>query len=100
MDLRSWRNRWNNAALPQISSLPGESPTRTWPLLGMLALGLVAGAALGGYAVSQRSQMRRLAQYAHRMRAELAGMPESEVEPLAYARPPRTNHRRKATSEV
>jgi hypothetical protein len=100
MDLRSWRNRWNNAALPQISTLPGESPTRTWPLLGMLALGLVAGAALGGYAVSQRSQMRRLAKYAHRMRAELAGVPESEVEPLAYARPPRSNHRRKATSEV
>jgi hypothetical protein len=91
---------WNNAALPQIPSLPGESPSRTWPLLGMLALGLVAGAAVGGYAVSQRSHMKRLAKYAHRMRAELAGMPESETEPLADARPPRSNHRRKATSEV
>jgi len=91
---------WNNAALPQIPSLPGESPSRTWPLLGMLTLGLVAGAALGGYEVSQRSQMRRLAKYAYRLRDELAGMPESEGEPLADARPPRSNHRRKATSEV
>jgi hypothetical protein len=100
MDLRSWRNIWNNAALPQIPTLPGESPSRTWPMLGMLAIGLVAGAALGGYAISQRPQMRRLAKYAHRMGDELAGMPESEVEPLADARPPRSNHRRKATSEV
>jgi hypothetical protein len=58
MDLRSLRNMWNNVALPQIPTLPGESPSRTWPMLGMLALG------------------------------------------FADARPPRSNHRRKATSEV
>jgi hypothetical protein len=54
--------------------LPDNSPSRPWPLLGMLALGLVAGAAIGGYAVSQRSQMRRLATYAHRIGDELAAM--------------------------
>ena len=40
----------------------------------MFALGLVAGAGLGGYVVSQRWQMKRLAGYAHRAGDELAAM--------------------------
>jgi hypothetical protein len=100
MDLRSWPKKWNNASLRQIARLPEDSPSRTWPLLGMLALGLVAGAALGGYAVSQRSQMKRLATYAHRMRDELATIGKLEAEPEAVGSVPRSNHRRKATSEV
>ena len=67
MELSSWPKKWNDAARRRISTLPDHSPSRPWPLLGMLALGLVAGAAIGGYAVSQRSQMRRLATYAHRI---------------------------------
>lgn len=74
MELRSWPKKWNDAARRRISTLPGNPPSRPWPLLGMLALGLVAGAAIGGYAVSQRSQMRRLATYAHRIGDELAAM--------------------------
>jgi hypothetical protein len=74
MELRSWPKKWNDAARRRISALPDNSPSRPWPLLGMLALGLVAGAAIGGYAVSQRSQMRRLATYAHRIGDELAAM--------------------------
>jgi hypothetical protein len=100
MDLRSWPKKWNNAALRRIATLPENSPSRTWPLLGMLALGLVAGATLGGYAVSQRSQMKRLATYAHRVRDELAAIGEPEVKSVAAVTAPRSNHRRKATSEV
>jgi len=74
MELRSWPKKWNDAARRRISTLPDNSQSRPWPLLGMLALGLVAGAAIGGYAVSQRSQMRRLATYAHRIGDELAAM--------------------------
>jgi hypothetical protein len=107
MDLRSWpkkwndaSQRWNDASLRQIATLPEYPRSRPWPLLGMLAVGFVAGAALGGYAVSQRSQMKRLATYAHRMGDELAamGMPEA-VKPVVVTSPP-SNHRRKAASEV
>jgi hypothetical protein len=66
----------------------------------MLALGLVAGAALGGYAVSQRAQIKRLAAYARRMRYDFAGSGELGHESVAVATPRRSNHRRKATSEV
>jgi lipid-binding SYLF domain-containing protein len=67
----------------------------------MLALGLVAGAALGGYAVSQRSQMKRLAMYGHRMSDELAAMGRVEADtPAAAATSSPSNHRRKAASEV
>jgi hypothetical protein len=101
MDIRSWPKKWNDASLRQIARLPENSSSRTWPLLGMLALGLVAGAALGGYAVSQRSQMKRLAMYGHRMSDELAAMGKDEaVKPLAVAGTRHSNHRRKAASEV
>jgi hypothetical protein len=71
IDFRSWPKKWNDATLRRVVTLPENSPSRPWPMLGMLALGLVVGAALGGYAVSQRSQMKRLATYAQRMRDEL-----------------------------
>jgi hypothetical protein len=101
MDLRAWRDRWNDAALPRIPNLPGESPSRPWPLLGMLVLGLVAGAALGGYAASRRPQIKRLAAAAHRMGDELAGMRTAETaNDDDVVTVPRSNHRRKATSEV
>jgi hypothetical protein len=62
----------------------------------MLALGLVAGAAIGGYAVSQRSQLKRLSVYVRRMGDGLGDMDAPETELTV----PRSNHRRKATSEV
>ena len=108
MDLRSWpkkwndaSQRWNDASLRQIATLPEYPRSRPWPLLGMLAMGLVAGAAIGGYAMTQRSQMKRLATYAHRMGDELAamGMPEA-VKPVVVVMSPRSTHRRKAASEV
>jgi hypothetical protein len=101
MDFRSWPKKWNDASLRQIARLPENSSSRTWPLLGMLALGLVAGAALGGYAVSQRSQMKRLAMYGRRVRDELTDMGKDEaVKPVAVATSRDSNHRRKAASEV
>lgn len=100
IDLRSWPKKWNDASLRQIATLPEDSPFRPWPMLGMLMLGLVAGVAIGGYAVSQRSNMRRLGMHAHRMGDELEAMGmDDPVEPVA-ATSPRSNHRRKATSEV
>lgn len=97
IDLRSWPKRWNEAGLRDIAILPENSGSRPWPLIGMLAIGLVAGAALAGYAVSQRNQIQRLARHAHRMGDELAAMGGDEAtEPTA----PRSNHRRKATLEV
>ena len=98
MDLRSWRNKWNDAELPQIPHFPYESTSRPWSLVGMLAIGLVAGAALGGYVVSQRAQMRRLAGAAHRMGDELSAAGGDEGDPVVTTH--RSNHRRKATSEV
>jgi hypothetical protein len=100
IDLRSWPKKWNDSGLRQIVTLPEDSHTSPWPLVGMLAFGLVAGAALGGYAVSQRTQMKRLSAYAHRMRDELASMGGLEaVEPVEVLSN-RSNHRRKATSAV
>lgn len=98
-DLRSWGKHWNDAALDRISATLPRAPARTWPLLGMLALGLVAGAAIGGYAVSQRSQMKRLSDYAHRVGDELASF-DSDVDNPVAVTTHRSNHRRKATSEV
>ena len=63
----------------------------------MFAIGLVAGAALGGFAVSQRHEMKRLAKHAHRMGDDLAVMARNE---LTDPSTPIPNHRRKATSEV
>jgi len=101
-DLRSWGKRWNEGALERIAaSVPRREQSRPWPLLGMLAVGLVVGATLGGYAVSQRAQMRRLAAYARRMGDELSAIGKDEpIKPAAAARSPRSNHSRKATVEV
>jgi hypothetical protein len=107
MDLRSWpkkwndaSERWNDASLRQIATLPEYPRSRPWPSLGILAVGLVAGAAIGGYAVSQRSQMKRLASYAHRMGDELGAMGTLEAAEPVVVMSPRPNHRRKAASEV
>jgi hypothetical protein len=101
-DLKSWGRHWNDTAMERIAdALPRSSPSRTWPLLGMLALGLVAGAALGGYVVSQRSHMKRLSDYAHRMGDQLANSETlDEDEPAPVVTTHRSNHRRKARSEV
>jgi hypothetical protein len=66
----------------------------------MLALGLVAGVAIGGYAASQRSQIKRLTDYAHRLGDELSGQVEAPVKPVAVATSPRSNHRRKTAVKV
>ena len=98
-DFRSWPKKWNDTSLGDLVVLPEfKQSSGQWPLFGMLALGLIAGAAIGGYAVSQRTQMKRLAKHARRTAKKLAAMGSSdEAEPAASTR---SNHRRKATSEV
>jgi hypothetical protein len=54
------------------AAIPDNSPPCPWPLLGILALGSVAGAACGGYAVSPGSPMRGLVRYANRIGNDLA----------------------------
>jgi len=65
-----------------------------------LALGVVVGVAIGGYAASQRMQMKRLVNYAHRLGDELSGEVEAPAKPLAVVTSPRSNHRRKAAVKV
>src|SRR5258708_9189754 len=87
-DLRSWGRHWNDAAMERIADmLPRRAPSRTWPMLGMLAIGLVAGAAIGGHAVSQRAHMNRLAEYAERLGDEMSVPDGDAPKPLG---PPRT----------
>jgi hypothetical protein len=102
MDITSWPKKWNDASLKQIATLPEFSRSRPWPMLGMLAVGMVAGAAIGGYLASrQSSQMKRLASYAHRMGDELDAMGTVEtVRPAAVVSSSRSNHGRKAAAEV
>src|SRR5260370_11906038 len=86
-DLRSWGRHWNDAAMERIADmLPRRAPSRTWPMLGMLAIGLVAGAAIGGYAVSPRSHMKRLSEYADPIGGEMAGPGGDDDHPLAGTR--------------
>lgn len=97
MDLTSWPKKWNDASLRQIATLPEFSRSRPWPLVGMLALGVVAGAAIGTYATSRRSLRTRLARYVHRMGDELAGTDSSEpLKTVASTTASHSNHRRKA----
>jgi len=99
-NVKSWPKQWNDAAMRRIAARLDSPRASRWPLLGMLALGLVAGAALGGYAVSQRSQLQRLSAYRRRMGDGLAEMGTPKAKPAAEFTVPRSNHRRKATSEV
>ena len=98
-DYRSWPKKWNDASLGDYVTLPEfKRSGGQWSLLGMLALGLVAGAAIGGYAVSQRAEMKRLAKRVHRIGDELAEA-AGEADELAVTTR-RSNHRRKSTLEV
>jgi hypothetical protein len=98
-DFRSWPKKWNDAALGDFVALPEFKQSGPWSLLGMLAVGLVAGAAIGGYAVSQRAEMKRLAKHVHRIGDELAAAAEDEADkPVMTNR--RSNHRRKSALEV
>ena len=102
IDITSWPKKWNDASLRQIATLPEFSRSRPWPMLGMMAVGLAAGVAIGGYVASRKSsQMKRLATYAHRMGDELEAMGSVEtVRPAADVSSSRSNHRRKAAAEV
>ena len=99
-DLRSWAKRWNDASRRRIAILREPSPPGRWPFLGMFAMGLVAGA-IGSYAVTQRSQIKRLVRRALSARRQAMG----EFGGVELAEPVsvtthRSNHRRKAAVEV
>jgi hypothetical protein len=104
IDLAPWSKRWNSVSLPRIPNWPGNSSSRRWSLLGMLAIGVVAGAAIGGYVASHPAQMKRLGMRARRLGNELAAMGGVEsvepVEPAAVITSTPSNHRRRAVLEV
>jgi hypothetical protein len=95
IDMRSWAKKWNDASLRQIATLPENSSSRPWPLVGMFAIGVVAGA-IGSFAVTQRSQIKRLARRALREGDGLDALAGMEIAHSSH----RSNHRRKAASEV
>ena len=99
-DFRSWPKKWNDTSLGDYVALTEfKQSGGQWPLFGMLALGLVVGAAIGGYAVSQRAEMKRLAKRVHRIGDELAAAAEDEADkPVMTTQ--RSNHRRKSALEV
>jgi hypothetical protein len=99
-DLRSWAKRWNDASLRQIATLREPTSSHRWPLVGMFAIGLVAGA-IGSYAVTQRSEIKRLTRRALTARREFVGeFGEVEVAKPVSVTSHRSNHRRKAAAEV
>jgi hypothetical protein len=102
-DLRSWAKKWNDASLRQIATMRERESSRRWPLVGMFAIGLVAGA-IGSYAVTQRSQIKLMARRALMLRDEVVGeFGMAEVaKPVSVTshRSNRSNHRRKAAAEV
>jgi hypothetical protein len=93
-NLRSWATRW------QLANLREPKPSHRWPLVGMFAIGLVAGA-IGSYAVTQRSQIRLLARRAlvarRQVLDEFGGV---EVAKPVSVTSQRSNHRRRAAVEV
>jgi len=99
-DIRSWAKRWNDASRRHIAILRDPSPPSRWPLLGMFAIGVVAGA-IGSFAVTQRSQIRLLARRAliarRQVLDEFGGV---EVANPVSVTSHRSNHRRKAVAEV
>jgi hypothetical protein len=99
-NLRSLAKRWNDASLRQIAILREPPRTRRWPLVGMFAIGLVAGA-IGSYAVAQRSQIKSLARRAlATRRVGLSAFDGVEVGKPVSVTSHRSNHRRKAAVEV
>jgi len=99
-DLRSWAKRWNDASLRQIASLRQPVPSRRWPLLGLFTAGLVVGA-MGSYAISQRSRIKRLVGRAATARRELSNeFGGFELAAPVSVKSHISNHRRKAAAEV
>ena len=100
IDVKSLAKRWNETGLRDIAILPTERSSGPWPMFGMLAVGLVVGAAIGGYAVSQRTQLKRLAKRARRMSHDMAAMSGAETDESVSVASHRSNNRRKTTSEI
>ena len=99
-DFRSLAKRWNDASRRRIAILREPSPPSRWPLLGMFAMGMVAGA-MGSYAVTQRSQIRLLARRALVARRQILDQFSGvEVAKPVSITSHRSNHRRKAVVEV
>ena len=99
MRFASRPRQWNEAAMRRIATRLERPRPSAWALIGALALGLVAGAAIGGYAVSRRSLLKRVSTFVRRPHLGPADMgAESEPEDVLTVTP--SNHRRKAISEV
>jgi hypothetical protein len=99
MDPRSWAKHWSDASVRRILAVP-DRPSRRWPLVGTFAIGLFVGA-FGTFVVTQRSQIKHLGQRALTFRKDLLGdLARVENEEPVAVTSHRSNHRRKAATEV
>jgi hypothetical protein len=99
--LNTLAKSWNEATMRRIVRRLERQRPSPWPLVGVLAVGLVAGAAIGGYAVSQRRRITKLARYVAQLgdRVGQSDM-QSELEAADANTVPLSHHRRKATTEA
>lgn len=93
IDLRSLPKRWNDeATLRRLATLPEHSSISPWTVIGLFAIGLIAGAAIGGYALSRRSIQQRLG-------LDTDWVDDQGTEPVTVTTH-RSNHRPKSPAEV
>jgi hypothetical protein len=92
-DLGAWAKRWN-------VTLRQPAASRRRPVLGFFAAGLIVGA-IGSYAISQRSLIKRLLERAVTARRELLSeFGGVDLAPSVSVKSDISNHRRKAVAEV
>ena len=81
-------------------TLPQPSPSRRWPLIGMLAIGLAAGVA-GSFAVTRRSRIESTGKRALHVQDRARGqIGTAEVANTHSAAPHHSNRRRTVAGEV
>lgn len=107
MDLRSlakkWddvSDKWDDVSAKGMAILPRRSSPGPWVLLGTFVIGIAAGA-VGFYAVTQRSQLKRLATGAFMSGDEALGeFGGVDLADSSSLKSNRSDHRRKAAVEV
>ena len=99
IDQASWPKGWPAPSLDRLVTVRENPSSRRWSLLGMFAIGMATGA-IAFYAVSQRSEIKRLAGRALNLGDGLTPFGEVDVAKSVSVTSSRRNHRRKAESEV
>jgi hypothetical protein len=99
IDLRSLPRRWNEAYGGRFATLPEPGSRSRWPLAGMFALGILAGAAITAVLMAQRSLSDAYGEQSYWMGDRVEGSGSAEPEDVSVTTH-RSNHRPKTTTEV